>query len=713
VRSSLTWLRETYAASEGPLAPAYGLVTAFGVTTPLVIGVLTGRTGEAVLIGLGTTYVAFAGPAGPYGARARAMLAATAVITVFTWFGGLFSGNPWLATVVVPMVAAIGAAIPWMGPTAALATLIAAVRPTGSPVFFNGVLEMIGGLWITVLLLAPWVTHRLRPLRVSVAEAARAVAAALHAVIDRDSAEWEARRREAYDALRQARATYALYRGGGRDEQRRPQRLVEALDRIMDETVALRSLLVELRREVPSDRWEQECRAVVRALGERLRRIAAALESGEAPPAESCVALDRFVRVSDDIRREWLEGRGDIVGTALILQVRRLIGRIAATADCATEIVARGLEAGFDVTLPGRPTGGWEPMRKAIGARSPGFRHAARVGSAIAVSMALADGLHLPHGHWLPITVMFSLRDSYGDTVERVAKRIGGAIVGATVAALALAMAPGRVTLIVLVFTGAALGFALASVNHTYWVTFGTPVTMLLIDFTDPLGWKAATWRIALTAAGGGIALGAARLLWPAGALRLLPERLAHLFCTHARLARAVAALFDGEPDAEAHRRQREAAQAAIDIDDALQRLAQEPTPPEDLLRRLREATATARRLRDYLATLAALADDEPVDAGPIPAILERVADHLDAVADAARARGGQVGDLELEDLLCELDEHLVELCRRRRGELADGTGPVSPLREALVEVAGARHAVRALAEDAARLTEEGRALRV
>jgi uncharacterized membrane protein YccC len=728
VRSSLAWLRDTYAASEGPVAPVYGLVTAVGVTAPLVVGVLTGRTAESVVVGLGITYVAFAGPTGPYGARARSMLAATAVVTVFTWFGGLFSGHPWLATAVVPLVAAVGAALPWMGPTAALVTLVAAVRPVTSPVFFDGVLELAGGLWITLLLLAPWVTRRLRPLHVSVAEAARTVAAALDAVADPDAGAWDRRRREAYDALRQARATYALYRGGGPDERRRPQRLVEALDRAMDETVALRSLLSALRREVPPERWEWELRAVVRTLSERLRRAAAALE-GEAAPPEGPVAelrrpngrtkpskqaLHRFVRISDDVRREWLERGGDVVGTALILQVRRIIGRITGTLDGAAEIADRGLQVGFDVALPERQglRRLWQAVGQAVRTRSPGFRHAARVGTAIAVAMTLANGLHLPHGHWLPITVMFSLRDSYGDTVERVARRIGGATVGATVAALALAVAPGRTTLIILVFTGALLGFALASVNHTYWVTFGTPVTMLLIDFTEPLGWNAAVWRIALTVAGGAIALAAARLLWPAGTLRLLPARLAHLLHTHAELARRVAALFDGEPGTEVHRIGREAAQAAVDIDEDLHRLAQEPAPPEDLLRRLRKATTTARRLRDYLGTLAALAQEKPVDAGPIPAILERVADHLDAVADAVCAHGGQAGDLELDDLLRELDEHLVELCRRRRGELADGAGPASPLRDALVEVAGARHAVRALAEDAARLTEEGRVSR-
>jgi uncharacterized membrane protein YccC len=710
VRSSLAWLREMYAASEGRVAPVYGLATAVGVTTPLVIGMLTGRAGESVLVGLGAFYVAFAGPTGPYGARARSMLAAVAVVTVFTWFGGLLSGEPWLATAVVPVVAAVGAGIPWMGPTAALSTLIAAVRPPTSPLLFDGVLEMCGGLWMTVLLLAPWVTHRLRPLRTSLADAARAVADALDALPEPDSDEWDDRRRHAYDALRQARATYALYRGAGRDEQRRPQRLVEALDRAMDEAVALRSLLAALRREQPPQHWEQEFRAVVTVLADRLRGIAETVEAGGGtPPDGGSVALERFARVSDDIRRAWREERSDLVGAALVVQVRRIVGRIAATVDGAAEIVARGLKVGFDAPLPERPDGGggWERIREAIATRSPGLRHAGRVGAAIALSMALADGLHLPHGQWLPITVMFSLRDSYGDTVERVVKRVGGATVGATGAALALAVAPGRTTLVVLVFVGAVLGFALRSVNHAYWVTFGTPMTMLLIDFTEPLGWRAAAWRIALTAAGGAIALGAARTLWPAGELRLLPARLGCLLHTHAEAARAVAALFDEDSDAPAHRRLREASSAAIDVEEAIRRLAQEPTPPDDLLRRLREALAVARRMRDHLGTLVALAQERPRDAGPIPAILERAADHLDDAADALNSREPReprAGDFD--DLLRELDDHLAQLSRQRRGEIAAGAGATA-LREALVEVASARHALRAVVSDAKLLVEK------
>jgi hypothetical protein len=153
----------------------------------------------------------------------------------------------------------------------------------------------------------------------------------------------------------------------------------------------------------------------------------------------------------------------------------------------------------------------------------------------------------------------------------------------------------------------------------------------------------------------------------------------------------------------------REASSAAIDVEEAIRRLAQEPTPPDDLLRRLREALAVARRMRDHLGTLVALAQERPRDAGPIPAILERAADHLDDAADALNSREPReprAGDFELDDLLRELDDHLAQLSRQRRGEIAAGAGATA-LREALVEVAGARHALRAVVSDSKLLVEE------
>ena len=374
---------------------------------------------------------------------------------------------------------------------------------------------------------------------------------------------------------------------------------------------------------------------------------------------------------------------------------------MAGTVDGARKIVGAGLTIGFDVPhLPERPTGGWSRLRDSVAIRSPGFRHAVRVGVAVAAAMALATGLKLPYGHWLTITVLLSLRDSYGDTVKRVIKRVGGTAVGAIVAALALAVAPGEATLVALIFVGAILGFTFRSVNHAYWMAFGTPMIMLLVDFSDALYWSAAAWRIGLTLAGGLFAVVVARVLWPAGTLRQIPGQLADLMRAHARLVRAVAARFDGDTEAPIRRRTEDAASAGDELEEAAQRLSREPTPPEELLLRIRAAASAARSVRDDLKLLATLPDEEDVDAGPVCAILDRVADHLDAAADEPEAP-----ELALGELLEEFDDHLSGLDRRRRDEL-DGIGSeaVTTLRRLLVRAASARHAVRSLVADADRL---------
>lgn len=709
MRWSLAWLRSAYAESEGQAAPAYGIVTAAGVTAPLVVGVLTGHAAETVLVALGAFYVALAAPSGPYGARARALLVAVAVVTVFTWLGGTLSGHPWLAVAAVPVVATLASLLPWMGATATLCTVLAAIRPPTSPVIFNGFLETTGGLFVSLLLLAPWITHRLRPLRLSLAEAANAVAAATD-VLGTPGAgeeEWAKRRRQAYDAIAQARVTYGLYRTGGRDEQERPRRLIEALRRTMDEAVALRATLAAVAAESPPEHWTREFGVAVSSLAARLRLLAGAIESRAERPlgGDGAVALERFRHVTEDVRQEWLAERGDLVATALLLRVRRAVTRMAASMDRAREIVDQGLTLGFEVPrLSGRPAGGWGRFKEAMSTRSPGLRHAVRVGVAVAASMALATGLRLPHGHWLTITVLLSLRDSYGDTVKRVVKQAGGTAVGAIAAALALAVAPGETTLVALIFIGGIFGFTLRTVNHAYWMVFGTPMIMLLIDFSNALNWQAAAWRTGLTVAGGLIALVAARVLWPAGTAPLIPGQLAELLRAHARLVRAVAARFDGDAEAPVRKRTLDASASGTELEETTKRLGREPAPPMDLLSRLRDADVAARNVRDDLRTLGA--PEEDLDAGPIGAILDRVADHLDARADALAEPDAEAGTLDLADLLDDLDDHLSGLDRRRRAELSGGVGTdaVTTLRRLLVQAAGARHAVRSLVADAERL---------
>ncbi len=699
MRSSHRALWKGLAESRGRISPVYGAVMAVGIGVPLIVGLVTGRVGEGQLVALGAFYVGVGAPQGPYGSRLRAMLTAVAVVTVCTWLGGALSGHPWPAVIVVSIMAALGVAIPWVGTIASLCTLVAALRPETSPALFNGFLETIGGLWVSVLLLAPWMTHRLRPLRVSLSGAAEAVADALDCLSGEDHDGWYERRDAAYSALRSARSTYGLYLGGGRDQHERIERLIEAMRRAMDQAVALRSLMIAVQRRSPPDAWTRECRIAVGALAGRVRGLAGAIERRDGAVPEDSVQLDRLTRMTEDVRRDWLEGRTDVVATALAQQVRRTVRRIGATTDGMAEIIAHGLRLG--VLAPRTPDRRW--FKGAITVRSPEFRHAARVGAAIAFSVSLAFGLKLPHPHWLALPVLFTLRDSYGDTVSMVFQRIAGTVLGATAAAVALFVAPGQPTLIALILVGAAVGFTVKPSVPAYWIVLSTPMMMLLIDFSAPLTWVDAVWRIGLTLGGGVIAVVAARVLWPERTARTLPGTLSGLLYCHAEAARAVAARLEGDEDAPVRARVAEAVEAADEVKEAADRLASEPVPPQDLVEQLREATEAARLVRDHLRTLEIFTHEEPPDIGPIPAILESAADYLDQGADTQE---GPTPEPAFDDLCQELDQHLSDLDDRRREELARNTDTdaVTRLRTSLVDVAGARHAVQALIADTGRL---------
>jgi hypothetical protein len=166
-----------------------------------------------------------------------------------------------------------------------------------------------------------------------------------------------------------------------------------------------------------------------------------------------------------------------------------------------------------------------------------------------------------------------------------------------------------------------------------------------------------------------------------------------------------VAARLDGDAEAPVRRRTEDAVSAEAELEDSAKRLGREPSPPENLIRRIRDAVGAARGVRDDLKTLNTLPEDN-LDAGPVCAILDHIADHLDARADALTSGAEPSGELALGGLLEEFDHHLSGLDRRRRDELSGGVGSeaITTLRRLLVQAASARHAVRSLAADAERL---------
>ncbi|QXJ23166.1 FUSC family protein [Actinomadura graeca] len=735
--------REAYAQINGQTAPYYGLAAAIAIAVPLLAGSVSGHAAQGSMTALGAYLVALRAPEGPYGARARDLAVGVLMVAIGAGVGGVLAGHTWPTVIVVPPLIALGVAVPRIGATAGLAVLLSAIRPPSADVIGTGLLELVGGLLTAGLLLAPWPARRLRPLREALTEAANAVAEALDAVAQDVGApdpgplddveltdpgllavarkpDWEKCRRGASEALTAARATFRLYRTGrGRSDPTRPERLIDALSRVLHETVTLQAV-VEAARNYPPDReWELETRTAVSALAARLRLLAGAVEtSGDAPlGGEESGAVRRLGRAVEQIRRAGLAGDEDLVAVSLIGQVRRSVDRIAGEVASARRIIAGGLRIGFGPPrMPGtpHPLSGLERLRKAVRTRSPLFRQVARVFLTAVVSMTLAAALRLPHGHWMTITAMLSLRASYGETIERALQRAGGTAAGSVVAALLLTLAPDEPVIVLTVFCFALAGFALRPVNFAYWALFGTPLTMMLLDFSTPADWRTAGERIALTVAGTLLSFLAVRLLWPTGHHERLPAKLARMLSQHAALVRTTADVIGGERVRLPHDTIVAAGRAAESVDETATRLGHERLPDTELITRLKTVVRSAHRVRDHLIAVARISREKAVDTGPVPEILDRLADQLEEAATALEEPPGKGAPeasspvRELEEELAALDDHLATLTRRRRAEITSGVDrdEFTPLRQALLQVSGTRHTIRSLRRDTGRLID-------
>ncbi|TDC59037.1 FUSC family protein, partial [Actinomadura sp. GC306] len=351
------------------------------------------------------------------------------------------------------------------------------------------------------------------------------------------------------------------------------------------------------------------------------------------------------------------------------------------------------------------PTPVLERVRSAVRTRSPRFRQVSRVYLTALVTMALAAALDLQFGHWMTITAMLSLRATYGETVERLVQRFGGTAAGSVIAAVILALAPGQPTIAVIVFCFAVAGFAMRAVNYTYWALFGTPLAMMLLEFSTPSDWLTAGQRIVLTLGGTVIAYLAVRLLWPAGHLERLPVLLGRLLDRHADLVRATADVLAGERTRLPHDTIVAAERSAEAVAETRTRLGHERLPDTALITELGTAVDAAHRVRDHLITVAKLSREEAVDTGPIPEILDRLADQLEETAELLEDEPDPKAATPAEDLddeLADLDTHLTKVVKRRRAELRSGIDrdEFTPLRHALLQVSGTRHVIRLLRED-------------
>lgn len=133
---------------------------------------------------------------------------------------------------------------------------------------------------------------------------------------------------------------------------------------------------------------------------------------------------------------------------------------------------------------------------------------------AIAGSVAIAFGLNLSHGYWMPIAAMVAIKPSLEQTTLLAAQRVAGALVGAAAAALLLLIAASvtgprllavehglAVVALVLLMHGAAIRFW----NYALYCGAIAAGVLILIDLPQPSSYQAEGYRVLWTLCGVGI----------------------------------------------------------------------------------------------------------------------------------------------------------------------------------------------------------------
>jgi len=135
-------------------------------------------------------------------------------------------------------------------------------------------------------------------------------------------------------------------------------------------------------------------------------------------------------------------------------------------------------------------------------------------GIAIAGTVALAFGLDLSHGYWMPIAAIVAMKASLDQTTLVAAQRLAGALIGAAAAALLLlipasehglrlfAISRGlEVVAIVLLMHGAAIRFW----NYALYCGAIAAGVLIFVDLPQPSNYDAEGYRVLWTLCGVGI----------------------------------------------------------------------------------------------------------------------------------------------------------------------------------------------------------------
>ncbi|HZU78901.1 MAG TPA: FUSC family protein [Acidimicrobiales bacterium] len=615
-----------------------------GVVVPLAVGIAAGSVANGLAAAIGALSGGFAAFQGTYRSRATFMLTVAVGMAVSTLVGALAQPSD-AATIAVDgiwgvlagMLVVLGPGALVVGLQWAVAVLVVSAFPmTPTQALVRAAMVLAGGVLQTLLVAALWPLQGYRAERAAVAAAYGSAAAYCRAVAAGGTLSAPD---PAYD---DARAVLRDPRPFGRTER------VEAFGGLLDELGRARLHLAALGRlqamlDAPTP-WRDSYTFFLTTVAGALDGVADAMreraEPEHPPPRPS---PDVVVQALDGARPRW-------ASTEMAVNVQMLAGQVRS----AQRIAAAGLGTGEPVhgeRYHRTPTArrAWlaaagQTLVVNVSWNSSAFRHAVRLGLALAAAAAIAHLGGFARGYWIGLTALVILRPDFATTMVRGVSRLVGTMGGAVLATLLVAwLRPGTAGLTVLFAGSVLLGYSVVRANYLLFSICVTAYVVFLLAFARLPAITTVDDRVVDTLLGGGLAL-VVYLAWPTWESRLVGEQLARLLEAQRRYVAVLLAVFEDPASAARPRLEglRDAARRErSNTETSLQRLAGEPARHRGGMEEDRATAVAAASRRLALGALTLHANLPPAGAMPLPALggLARLLDESLA-ADAAHLRG-------------------------------------------------------------------------
>ena len=577
-----------------------GLRAAVAYMAPLLLAAAGWLPTELTFVALAAQNIAMVDVRGDYRLRLGLLVAMTAVFVGAAALGTVASGHLAAALAATALVALCGGL--WrhlssdygmaLAISSTLVFLIALASPRQATVSDHAFAALLGGLWGVLLQVANWPFRPQHPLRRTVSDSWLAVADLFEALnpadTDISAADRERRIHEGEAALRttldKAYATFAATRPG--PLRQRLEAVNFAAARLATRVGSLHTALGPLLASPALAPLGPALVPALTALTNTSRTVALAVVSRQ--PAHLATADLRLRRLANLLRvlEARLTAQTDAAadGAQLVALLRLIREHLPAVHEALRATIDRaGERAAFSLELFDLHTLTLRPLASALNLSwrvDPALvRFTLRLGVLMLAGVAIFQTFALPHGYWLPFTLVVVLQPDYGSTRLRAGQRVLGTLGGSLVASALLWL---ELPFAALATASAATLFAFGYFikrNYAVAVFFITLFIVLLTETNGPVTLAFTVERLALTSAGGALALLAALFFWPVWERERFPPLLATaLRANRDYLGVLVARLAAGGPyDAAATLAKRHAESANSRVFSSLQRMSGDP----------------------------------------------------------------------------------------------------------------------------------------